>query len=144
MNDEKFILKAIFLANKASKKGDFPVGAIVVKNNKIISSSFNKKENKKNAIYHAEILAIKKACKKLKTWRLDDCILYTSMEPCLMCYGAIIQSRIKKVVFSIANDSFGAITLYKNSKIQYEIIHNEEYLKTIKQFFKQKRIQSKK
>ena len=144
MNDEKFILKAISLANKASKKGDFPVGAIVVKNNKIISSSFNKKENKKSAIYHAEILAIKKACKKLKTWRLDDCILYTSMEPCLMCYGAIIQSRIKKVVFSIANDSFGAITLYKNSKIQYEIIHNEEYLKTIKQFFRLKRIQSKK
>lgn len=144
MNDEKFILKAISLAKKASKKGDFPVGAIVVKNNKIISSSFNKKENKKNATYHAEILAIKKACKKLKTWRLDDCILYTSMEPCLMCYGAIIQSRIKKVVFSIANESFGAITLYKNSKIKYEIIHNEEYLKTIKQFFKLKRIQSKK
>ena len=61
-----------------------------------------------------------------------------------MCYGAIIQSRIKKLVFSIANESFGAITLYKNSKIKYEIIHNEEYLKIIKQFFKLKRIQSKK
>ena len=91
---------------------------------------------------HAEIIAIAKACKKLKTWHLDDCVLYTTVEPCMMCTGAIIQSRIKKIYYSISNKSFGELENYhlKNKKIfiQNNIL-NEESKKLMQQFFKEKR-----
>ena len=109
MNDEKFMLEALKEAQKASKKGDVPIGAIIVCNNKIIAKGHNKKENKKNAVLHAEIIAIQKACKKKKTWYLNDCTLYVTLEPCMMCTGAIIQSRIKEVVFAAASPKFGCV-----------------------------------
>ena len=142
MNDEYYINETFKLAKKAKLKGDFPVGALIVKNNKIISKAYNKKEYKQNSIYHAEILAINKACKKLKTWHLDNCILYTSMEPCLMCYGSIIQSHIKKIVYSAENFSFGAFSGpygIKNNKMEIKIINNNDYLTTIHNFFNNKR-----
>lgn len=90
--DEYFLKIAYTEAIKAFKSDDVPVGAIIVKDNQIISKGYNQRIQKNNAIYHAEILVIERACRKLKTWRLDGCILYTTLEPCLMCAGAIIQS----------------------------------------------------
>lgn len=140
--NEKYMMLAINEAKKAYKKNDVPIGCVIVKDGKIISKAHNKKEIKKNAIMHAEIIAIAKACKKLKTWHLDDCILYTTVEPCMMCTGAIIQSRIKKIYYSISNKSFGELENYhlKNKKIfiQNNIL-NEESKKLLQQFFKEKR-----
>ena len=142
INDEYYIKKTIELSKKAAKHGDFPVGALIVKDNKIIAKAYNTKEKNNNAINHAETLAISKACKKLKTWHLDDCILYTSMEPCIMCLGAIIQSRIKKIVYSTHNPSFGSIendlTKFKLN-IEINKLEKEEYMNLIKEFFKDKR-----
>lgn len=129
-------------AKKAYKKGDIPVGCAIVKNKKIIAKAYNLKENKGIATYHAEILAINKACKKLKTWHLDDCTLYTTMEPCVMCSGAIIQSRIKKIVYILDNSTFGNIknnNYFNNNKYEIIKINNEEALKMMQTFFKNKR-----
>ncbi len=140
--NEKYMMLAINEAKKAYKKNDVPIGCVIVKDGRIISKAHNKKEIKKNAIMHAEIIAIAKACKKLKTWHLDDCVLYTTVEPCMMCTGAIIQSRIKKIYYSISNKSFGELENYhlKNKKIfiQNNIL-NEESKKLLQQFFKEKR-----
>ncbi len=140
--DKKYINIAVELAKKAAKKGDFPVGAVIVKNDKIISKAYNTKERKKNAIQHAEILAIEKACKKLKTWHLEQCTLYSSLEPCMMCTGAIMQARIKKVVYSHTNQNFGAIESNNNhitNSIQIIKLENNDNLDLIKSFFKNKR-----
>lgn len=140
--NEKYMMLAINEAEKAYKKNDVPIGCVIVKEGRIISKAHNKKEIRKNAIMHAEIIAIAKACKKLKTWHLDDCVLYTTVEPCMMCTGAIIQSRIKKIYYSISNKSFGELENYhlKNKKIfiQNNIL-NEESKKLLQQFFKEKR-----
>lgn len=138
---DKYMKEAIKEAKKALKKDEVPVGAVIVQNNKILSKAYNRKEHKKNAIMHAEIIAINKACKKNKSWHLDDCVLYTTMEPCMMCCGAIIQSRIKKIVFLVENNNYGCTHLLKNSKI---IVIKEENDNEIKEmlslFFKNKRI----
>lgn len=140
--NEKYMMLAINEAKKAYKKNEVPIGCVIVKDGRIISKAHNKKEIKKNAIMHAEIIAIAKACKKLKTWHLDDCVLYTTVEPCMMCTGAIIQSRIKKIYYSISNKNFGELENYhlKNKKIfiQNNIL-NEESKKLLRQFFKEKR-----
>lgn len=144
-NMEKYMKIAIIEAKKAEKNGDVPIGAVIVKDNKIIAKAHNKKENKNIATYHAEILAINKACKKLHTWRLNDCTLYSTMEPCTMCCGAIIQSRIGKIVYSIPNENFGGINMIFNSDIsgyKPEIISeicSEECLNIVQNFFKRKR-----
>lgn len=136
MND--IMLKAIKQANKAYIIGDVPVGAVILKDNKIISKAYNKKEKQKNVIKHAEIIAIEKACKKLKTWHLDGCEIYTTMEPCLMCFGAIEQSRIKKIVYGVKNDNFGFSSKYNiKTKIFIEnVTMPKEYIDLIKLFFK--------
>ena len=84
-------------------KEEIPVGAIIVKNNKIIARAYNKREKTQLATNHAEIIAIQKACKKLKSWRLDDCDLYATLEPCPMCAGAIMNARIKNVFFAVTD-----------------------------------------
>ncbi len=109
-----FMEEALKEAKKSYHQGDVPVGAIIVKNQKIISKGHNKKEKMQVATRHAEMIAIEKACKKLKTWHLDDCILYVTMEPCLMCAGAILQSRIKKIVYAVPNAKFGFIESIEN------------------------------
>lgn len=131
MTDEYFIKLAINEAKKASKYGDVPVGAVIVKKNEVISKAYNKKEKKQSSIRHAEIEAIEKACRKLKTWHLDDCILYTNMEPCLMCAGAILQSRIKKVVYSINNPKFGYVGSIENILNLSDNNHKVEVVKGI-------------
>lgn len=93
------MLLAIKEASKAFNSSDVPVGAVIIKNAKVIAKAHNKREKKQNAIYHAEILAINKACKKLKSWRLNGCTMYVTLEPCDMCIAAIKQSRIEHVIY---------------------------------------------
>lgn len=130
-------------ANKAYKKGEIPVGAIIVKNGKIISKAHNMKENKHVTTYHAEILAINKACKKLKNWRLNNCELYVTVEPCMMCCGAILQSRLSTVIYGTKNKNFGySHILEKNNVKVIPDICNEKCKKNIQNFFVQKRNQN--
>lgn len=137
MNSEYYMKIAIDLAKKAYKKNEVPVGAIIVKNNKIIAKAYNKKETKHNPIYHAELIAISKACKKLKTWHLDECVLYVTLEPCMMCCGAIQQSRIKTVVYGTENYNCGYLSNLDN--IDAKNINNNECAELLKNFFKSKR-----
>lgn len=130
-------------AYRSYKKGDVPVGAVIVRNGKIIAKAHNLKEKKHNPLMHAEIVAINKASKKLKRWRLDDCELYVTMEPCMMCTGAIIQSRIKKVYYSIENHDFGALKNISQNKKYNIVIDNtmgtDESLNMLKKFFEERR-----
>ena len=136
--NEYYMKIALNEAKKAYKIGEIPVGAIIIYKNKIISKAHNEKEKKHNAIYHAEIIAIKKACKKLKKWRLDDCILYTTMEPCMMCCGSIEQSRIKKIIYGVENEKYGFSSHLLNVEIESKILENE-CKNLIQSFFKDKR-----
>ncbi|MBE7704650.1 MAG: nucleoside deaminase [Cyanobacteria bacterium SIG29] len=105
----EYMQKAIKLAKTSGK--DIPVGAIIVKNGEIISKAVNQREKRQNAIYHAEILAIRRACRKLKNWRLNDCEIYVTLEPCPMCASAILQARIGKIYFGaydFLNGAFGS------------------------------------
>jgi tRNA(adenine34) deaminase len=106
--DEMFMEEAIKLALLAAERDEVPVGAIAVRDGKIISSAFNTREESKCATHHAEILAIEGACKALGGWRLPGVTLYVTMEPCVMCAGAIINSRIERVVYGAKDHRFGA------------------------------------
>ena len=128
----EFMKLAIKESNKALKKGEIPVGAIIVKNDKIISKAYNLVESKKCALYHAEILAIKKAAKKLKNWRLIDCEMYVTLEPCNMCKRAIAMSRIKKVYFSTKKINSNETNVeYINFNV-----YKTKTTKILKEFFK--------
>ena len=142
MKDDNFFMnKAILMAKLAYSNGDVPVGCVIVRNNKIIASSYNRKEIDGIATSHAEVIAINKACRKLGTWHLEDCILYTTMEPCMMCTGAIIQSRISCVVYGIDNSSFGYLNKVcgKGIKIRKNVLSDDSFL-LVNSFFKDKRI----
>lgn len=137
---------AIEQAKKAYKRGDVPVGAVIVKNNKIIAKAYNKKEKQNNAIQHAEIIAIAKACKKLKTWHLEECTLYVTLEPCMMCTGAIIQSRIKTIEYAAPNPNHGFInSKYDLQKMQSTMIKTSDSkcvyasINLLQSFFKERR-----
>ncbi len=106
--NEKFMKLAMTEAKKAEKKGECPIGAVIVYNGEVISKAHNLRETKQLTINHAELLAIKKANKKIGSWRLEDCDLYITLEPCPMCSGAIIQSRIKNVYFGAFDKKAGA------------------------------------
>lgn len=95
---ETFMKEALKEAKKAYKKLEIPVGAVIVKDGEIIAKAHNLRENKNSSIAHAEILAIEKANKKLNAWRLENCEMYITLEPCMMCMGAIVNSRIKKYI----------------------------------------------
>ncbi len=128
---EKYYEEIIRLAKKAYKKGEIPVGAIVVKDGKILAKAYNMVEKDKNATLHAEILAIKKASKKLKNWRLNGCEMYITLEPCDMCTGAIKLSRISKVYYMVKKND--------NNNSSQEYIHlsqySDEFKKMIQDFF---------
>lgn len=142
---DKYMDLAIKLATKAEKNGDVPVGAVIVNSDKVIAKAYNKKEKNKIATKHAEIIAIEKACKKIKDWRLNDCTLYVTMEPCIMCTGAIIQSRIKKIIYIVENPKFGVSKMLSDSevcgkfnhKVEVEKLENyQNYAEKLNQFFK--------
>ena len=101
--------EALNLAHEAYAEGDVPVGAVIVKDGKIIATGRNMREKKQNALSHAEIEAINNACKELGSWRLDDCEMYVTLEPCPMCTGAIINARIKTLIFGAYDSRAGSI-----------------------------------
>ncbi|MCQ2795340.1 MAG: tRNA adenosine(34) deaminase TadA [Bacilli bacterium] len=109
MSDTKFMKLALMEAKKAAIEGEVPIGAVLVKDSKVIAKAHNLKESKKDATAHAEILVIKKASKKLNNWRLLDTTLYVTLEPCAMCASAISQARIKRVVYALDDENNGAI-----------------------------------
>jgi len=145
---EYFMKQALKESQKAYKKEEIPVGAVIVKDNKIIAKAYNQKESKANSIMHAEIIAIKKASKKLNSWRLNDCEMYVTLEPCPMCAGAIIQSRISKVYIGTMDKKTGAcgsvLNLFEdytfNHKVEVESgICEKDCEKILKDFFKELR-----
>lgn len=132
-----FMNKTFELAHKALKNDDVPVAAMIVKDGKIISKAYNKKYKLHDSTAHAEILAIRKACKKLKTTYLNDCILYVTLEPCMMCTSAILQSHISKVLYCVTSPKYGY--LHKEKNISSKQIYIKEYEDLLKNFFKDKR-----
>ncbi len=146
--EEKFMKLAIKEAKKAYEKLEVPIGAVIVKDGKIIARAHNLRETKKQACAHAEILAIEKACKKLDAWRLEGCEMYVTLEPCPMCAGAIINSRIKKIYIGAMDPKGGTvgskINLLKDIKLNHETeiqygVCSEECSKLLKDFFKELR-----
>lgn len=143
----QFMKKATEQGYLAYTKEEIPVGAVIVKDGKIISKAHNTREKSQVATHHAEILAIEKACKKLKSWRLDDCDLYVTLEPCPMCAGAIVNARIKNVYFAVADPENGGhsrFNLFENcmnhSATCFQVKEFEQENKElIQKFFKIKR-----
>lgn len=107
-NNTYYMKEALKEAKKAYLKGEVPVGCVIVYDDKIIARGYNKREGLNNSLAHAEVVAINKACKRLDSWRLENCVMYITLEPCVMCSGAIIQSRIKKVIYGARDYRFGA------------------------------------
>lgn len=148
---EKFMREALKEATKALKKDEVPIGAVIVKDDKIIARGHNLRETKQNSLCHAEIIAISKACRKLGNFRLEDCDLYVTVEPCPMCAGAIIQSRIKNVYYGTPDNKYGAVDsvynifeIESNHKVNSECgILKEECSTIIKDFFKELRNRNK-
>ncbi len=143
--NEEFMREAIKEAKKAYKKLEVPVGAVIVKNGEIIARAHNLKETKLDTTKHAEILAIQRASKKLQSWRLIDCEMYVTLEPCSMCAGALINSRMKKVYIGALDQKTGAagsvLNLFEdytfNHKVEIERgIMSDECEKLLKDFFK--------
>ncbi len=104
--DEKYMNEAIKEAKKALKLGEMPIGAVIVYENKIIARGYNKKELSNDPTMHAEMIVIRKASKKLSDWRLNKCSLYVTMEPCAMCMGAIVESRIENLFYGVENKKY--------------------------------------
>lgn len=141
--DEKFMLEAVNLAKKAAELGEVPVGAVVVLDGQIIASAYNRRETDKNSTSHAELSAIALASKKLGGWRLHKCDLYVTLEPCPMCAGAIVNSRIKRVVIGAKDSRAGAFgsllnlnfyPLNHKPEIVFGVLENES-VKLLKSFF---------
>ena len=145
---DKFMKAALKEAQKAQNKDEVPVGCVIVKDNKIIARGHNLKEKNSNAILHAEIVTLQKAYKKLKAWRLEDCEMYVTLEPCMMCSGAIVHSRIKKIYFGAKDPKAGTVVSIAslldmkelNHKVEYEYgILEEDCSRILKDYFKAKR-----
>lgn len=148
MNNEKWMKEAIKQAKKAAQKDEVPIGCVIVKDDQIIARAYNKREMKQCSTAHAEILAIEKACKKLGSWRLEDCDLYVTLEPCPMCSGAIIQSRIRNVIFGAYDPKGGCMGSNMNINDVRGFNHypdieggilQDECSRFLKEFFKAKR-----
>lgn len=138
--NEKYIEKIYDLAKKSYDIDEIPVGAIVVRNNEIIGEGINSRESMNSVIGHAEINAIEGACKVVGDWRLDDCEMYVTLLPCMMCSGAILESRIKKIYYlcnrtNVCFQTSEYINVEKVENSEYE----EKYLNLLKLFFENKR-----
>ncbi len=147
----KWMQAAYHEALKAKDKNEVPVGAVILLNGKIIARAHNLRETKQSSICHAEILAIEKACRKLKTWRLENCDVYVTLEPCPMCAGALQQARVRTVYYGATDKKAGCISLglgiHNHSKLnhRYTLTHlpTEECGTVLSAFFREKRKQSK-
>ena len=146
--DIEFMKLALEQAKIAYKKDEVPIGAVIVCNDKVIAKGFNIREKRNDPTGHAEIVAIKKACKKRRSWRLEDCTIYVTVEPCSMCAGALLWTRIKRIVFGAFDAKGGALGSSYNLFVQKNLNHKaeitsgvleEECSKLMKDFFKAKR-----
>lgn len=137
---QKYVNEAIKMANKAKKKKEVPVGALIIKDNKIISKAYNLKNRTNIATKHAEIIAIEKANRKMKTWRLSDCVMIVTLEPCMMCAGAILESRIKKVYCLLRRENECSIKWLRQNGVEVEVFDDDaKSLMLLKSFFIKKR-----
>ncbi|MDE6583559.1 MAG: nucleoside deaminase [Clostridia bacterium] len=145
---KNFMEEAIEQAKIALKKNEVPIGAVITCNGKIIAKGFNKRERSQNALLHAEIVAINKACKKKKSWRLDDCEIYVTLEPCPMCAGAIANARLKTVVYgakdktsidNIFETIMQSTRLNHNCTFQQDTAYEKDCSNLLTEFFKSKR-----
>lgn len=140
---ETFMYAALQEAKKALEVGETPIGAVIVKDGEIIAAAHNMRETGKNVLYHAELIAIDQACKKLGGWRLQGCDLYVTLEPCVMCSGAICQSRISNLYYGASDPEVGAVLsdhssefgLWKNTKCEGGILL-EECTNILRDFFR--------
>ena len=130
-SDEFYMKKAIALAKRAFALGEVPVGCVIVKDGEIVARGYNRRNTKKTTLAHAEIAAIDKASKKLGDWRLEGCTLYVTLEPCQMCSGAIVQSRIDKVVIGAMNPKAGCAGSILNLLQMKEFNHQVEIKKSV-------------
>ncbi|MEE1027448.1 MAG: tRNA adenosine(34) deaminase TadA [Agathobacter sp.] len=151
--EEKYMKAAIKQAQKAYALDEVPIGCVIVQNGKIIARGYNRRNTDKNTLAHAEISAIKKASKKTGDWRLEDCTMYVTLEPCQMCAGAIVQSRMKKVVIASMNPKAGCagsvINLLQmaqfNHQVEIEVgLLGEECSNMLSTFFRELRARKKK
>ena len=150
--DEKYMKAALKEAKKAYKLDEVPIGCVIVQNDKIIARGYNRRNTDKNTLAHAEISAIKKASKKTGDWRLEDCTMYVTLEPCQMCAGAIVQSRLGKVVIGSMNPKAGCagsvINLLQMKQFNHQVemitgVLNEECSTVLSGFFQELREKKK-
>ena len=153
MENEKYMKEAIKQAKKAYAIGEVPIGCVIVYEGKIIGRGYNRRTIDKNPLAHAELIAIKKASKKMGDWRLEDCTLYVTLEPCQMCSGAIVQARVKKVVVGCMNPKAGCagsiLNLLQVEQFNHQVeletgVLEEECSEMMKNFFKELRKAKKK
>ena len=145
--DEKYMKQAIKQAQKAYAIGEVPIGCVIVYQDKVIGRGYNRRTIDNNTLAHAELIAIKKASKKLNDWRLEDCTLYVTLEPCQMCAGAIVQSRMTRVVVGCMNPKAGCAGSILNLLDMAELttgVMGEECSQMMKTFFKELRLARKK
>lgn len=151
--DEKYMRQAVKLAKKAWKIEEVPIGCVIVHEGKVIGRGYNRRTIDKNPLAHAELTAIKKASKKLGDWRLEDCTLYVTLEPCQMCAGAIVQARVKRVVVGCMNPKAGCagsiLNLLQVERFNHQVeletgVLEEECSQMMKEFFKELREKRKK
>lgn len=151
-NDEKYMRAAIKQARKAVQNGDVPIGCVIVQNGVIIARGYNKRNAKKTTLAHAELIAIEKASKKVGDWRLEDCTMYITLEPCQMCAGAIVQARIPKVVVGAMNKKAGCagsiLNMFQIKEFNHQVefvngVLEEECSSMLSDFFKNLRMEIK-
>lgn len=150
--DEKYMKRALKLAKKAAELGEVPIGCVIVYEGRVIGSGYNRRKTDKNTLSHAEITAIRRASKRMGDWRLEDCTMYVTLEPCQMCAGAMVQARITRAVIGCMNPKAGcAGSIYNilneprfNHQIETTIgVLEEECSVMLTSFFKQLRLRLK-
>ena len=151
--EEKYMREAIRLARKAAARKEVPIGCVIVHDGRVIGRGYNRRTIDKNVLAHAEIIAIKKACKKIGDWRLEGCTMYVTLEPCPMCAGAIVQARIPRVVIGCMNPKAGCagsvLNMFHEERFNHQVeteigLLREECSQMLKDFFKTLREEGKK
>ncbi|WP_249872243.1 tRNA adenosine(34) deaminase TadA [Oceanobacillus saliphilus] len=152
MNDEKYMLAALEEANRARILNEVPIGAVIVHDDEIIARGFNLRESLQTTLTHAELIAIQEANAKIGSWRLEDCTLYVTLEPCPMCAGAIVQSRIKRVVYGASDPKAGCagtlMNLLEEPRFNHQVevtadVLKDECASLLKDFFRELRKRKK-
>lgn len=152
MSDEKYMKEALKQAKKAYQLGEVPIGCVIVYQDKIIGRGYNKRNTNKTTLSHAELVAIRKASKVMGDWRLEDCTIYITLEPCQMCSGAIVQARIKRAVIGTMNPKAGCagsiLNLLQMEQFNHQVdistgVLKDECTEVLQKFFKELRIRNK-